>query len=179
MPIADPVVTAGIFSGGGTFTVPLGVTSLSFTIVGGRGGDGGDATGIGIFETETGFGGNGGSGASVTGTISVVAGNTITVALGTAGTNGANVSGSNERVTYFAGSGTAGGTTTIQRNGSQVASAGGGSGGSGGSADVLDNGFVTVNNGAAGAGGSTGTGGTVTTGTTGGRSGPSSTITWS
>lgn len=186
MPFSQPIQTsAGSLVGSGTFTVPLGITSLSFTIRGGGGGAGGSATASNINSpTRTALGGGGGTGATVVGTISVVPGDVIVATLGTRGTNGSSVSTQLESTSVTAPSGNNGSSTQIQKNGTPVATANGGLRGFGATASVDSSKVNSATAGAGGAGGTIGTGGTVTSGASGGTGagtqGPVglSTITW-
>lgn len=63
-----------------SWTVPSGVTSIEYLIVGGGGGSGGGY--------DTGGGGGGGGGMVLTGTISVIPGNTYTIVVGDGGAGG-------------------------------------------------------------------------------------------
>jgi hypothetical protein len=98
---------AKVLTGSGcTWTVPTGVTSLQYFIVGGGGGGGG-----GNATTSSWFGGGGGGagGATATNTWSVTPGLAFTVSVGTGGSGGA--AGAN---------GTNGGSTSITFNGTTV-----------------------------------------------------------
>lgn len=186
MPFIAPQAGATSFSGAGTFTVPLGVTSLSFTIRGAGGGYGGTGTANYFGSSpQTAFGGGGGTGATTVGTISVSAGDTIVVTTGAIGAVGSSGTISSTSTFFNAPDGSPGGTTTITRNGTSVATAVGGSGGGGGYVDITSGGTNRiVRQGPGGAGGNSGTGGTVTAGANGITSntvsGPAatSTITW-
>ena len=98
---------AGTYS----FTVPTGVTSMTFTVVGAGAGGGGssgghDAAGGSPSTNTAAGGGGGGAGDSVTSTVAVTAGHVLSIVIGAGGTGGAGgyTSGSN---------GTNGGTTTV------------------------------------------------------------------
>ena len=167
MPIAIPQRQPGSLVGSGSFTVPLGVTSVSFTIRGGGGGRGGNATAAGSGDApQTGYGGGGGNGATVVGTIAVTTGDVIVATLGAVGTAGTNVTISSPggATGNYGSSGT---QTVITKNGITVATASPGIRGVPGSCYVSTNGFNSASNGPGGAGGTTGTGGTVTAGANG------------
>ena len=152
---ANPSVVTQTFDYTGSaqnFTVPSGISSLTITATGAEGGQGGaDASG----PSPT-----GGYQGVVTGTIPVVAGQTLTIGVGQGGesgawdttgssnpsdyTNGAAVGGTNPLSGYAGGNGgeagylgdsgdggAGGGATVITTNGSSIVA--GGAGGSGGS----------------------------------------------
>lgn len=106
-----------IFTSGGTFTIPAGVTALKVSVVG-AGGAGGGATTTANASGTGGFGG----GAAVKWLSGLTPGNTLTVAVGTGGTgvaNGAGNSGGNssvssgtQTISTITGSGGGGGATT-------------------------------------------------------------------
>ncbi len=73
------------FTSSTTWTVPTGVTSVSYLVVGGGGGGGGAHQGAG----SGGSGGGGGSGGYRTGTLSVTPGASVTVTVGAGGSAGA------------------------------------------------------------------------------------------
>ena len=66
-------------------TVPAGMNSARYELVGGGGGGGGGATGF-----VEGYGGGGGSGAYMSGTISVTPGASLAITIGSGGAGGAN-----------------------------------------------------------------------------------------
>ena len=113
----QPFFSAGRFS----FTVPSGVTKVSFEAVGGGGGSGGTFNG----PTYDYGGGGGGSGAFAKGFLNVNAGDVIDIVIGSGGANGAN-----SKVAPTAG--TTGGSTTISIGSRIVFTAPGGNGGSAG-----------------------------------------------
>ena len=94
------------FLADGTYTVPAGVTSVDYLVVGGGGGGGG-------------FGGGGGAGGYRTGTLSVTAGADYSITVGDGGTGGVFGAGTPQGV------GTAGGDSVF----STITSTGGGQGG--------------------------------------------------
>jgi hypothetical protein len=102
---------AQITTGNGcTWAVPAGITSLTYLIVGGGGGGGGAR--IASSNPNLGGGGGGAGGQVVTSTLSVVAGNTITITVGTGGNGGAGSTdggnGTNTAFTYLTTTTTAG-----------------------------------------------------------------------
>jgi hypothetical protein len=117
---APPVVAAGqvAYTSPGTyyFTVPAGVTSISCVVIGGGGGSSG-CSGASQYS-----GAGGGGGGLVYGTISVTAGQTVTVLVGAGGTAGTNVNSS----TNIAGNG---GESRISYGGISMLRAFGGAGG--------------------------------------------------
>ena len=154
---AVSAVAAGAFSGAGTWTVPAGVTSINYTISGAPGGSGGN---------DSHAGAPGQPGATVTGTMSVVPGQTYTVILGQPGGNGASNQGG-------AAGGAGGSGWGAGGNGSAAGSSGtsGGGGGGGGASAILLGGAVKVVAAGGGGGGGGGNGsngrGTRPGGTTG------------
>ena len=126
------------FTSSGTFTVPTGVTSIAVVVVGGGGGGGGSED-----SDETGGGGGGGALAYVN-NLSVTAGESLTVTVGSGGNGGNGDSG-----------GSSGGFSRLARGGTTLAQANGGGGGqhrgSGGSGG-------TVSTGTGGSGGQGGQG---------------------
>jgi hypothetical protein len=101
--------SAQITTGSGcVWAVPAGVTSLSYLLVGGGGGGGGARASA---NGSLGGGGGGAGGQVVTSTLSVVAGNAITITVGTGGAGGAastdGGNGSSTAITYL------GSTTTV------------------------------------------------------------------
>ncbi|HZV27676.1 MAG TPA: fibronectin type III domain-containing protein, partial [Acidothermaceae bacterium] len=128
----------------GTFTVPDGVTALTLRTVGAEGGRGGSDAG-GVPPT-------GGYQGVVTGTLSVVPGDVLTIAVGHGGLSGANAATGN-------GGGTAGSNPLTQYAGGRGGDAGpvgsSGAGGGGGGATVVQiGGSSIVAGGAGGTGGS-------------------------
>lgn len=103
-----------------TFTVPAGVTSLTFKAWGGGGGGGGGGA-------AGGAGGTGGGGGYVTGTIAVTPGETLNVYVGGGGTGGAFNNGGNDA----GGGGGGGGYSSVYRSTTPLAIAAGGAGGGG------------------------------------------------
>ena len=150
-----------IFTAGGTFTIPTGVTSLKITVIGGGGGSGGTNGASANACT----GGGGGGGTAISYLTGLTPGNTLIVTIGAGGTAGA--------VTPTAGG--TGGSSTVA-SGTQTITTITGAGGSG-SVSALD---ISSTPGGAGGSGSSGTinlagsGGSSGTGTTGGVGGSSS-----
>ncbi len=108
------------FTASGSWTVPVGVTSVDVLAVGGGGGGGGS-----YWESDfyLGAGGGGGGGQVKTqGSNSVTAGASLTIVIGTGGAGGP------AQTTSAAGTGSRGGTTSMT-NGTWTASAAGGMGG--------------------------------------------------
>ena len=136
-------VANGTFSGGGTWKVPAGVTSINYTISGAPGGSGGADDYV--------SGGAGQSGQTVSGTMSVQPGQTYTVILGSLGGNG----GSN-RGSAPGGAGGSGWATGGKGSAAGPNPFSGGGGGGGGASAILLGGVVKVV--AAGGGGGYGGG---------------------
>lgn len=109
IPLGQELITN---AGTTSWVVPEGVTSISVVCVGAGGGGGG-----GEDNDETGGGGGGGALAYVN-NISVTPGETLTSIVGAGGNGGGG-----------GGNGGVGGPTSLQRSGTNLASAGGGSGG--------------------------------------------------
>jgi hypothetical protein len=126
------------FTSSGTFTVPAGVTSIAVLCIGGGGGGGGSED-----PDETGGGGGGGALAYVN-NLSVTAGESLTVTVGSGGNGGGG-----------GGNGSSGGFSRLARGGTTLVQANGGGGGqnrgSGGSGG-------TVSTGTGGSGGQGGQG---------------------
>jgi predicted RNA-binding protein with TRAM domain len=138
--------TFGYTGSTSTFTVPAGITSLSLTVTGAEGGQGGaDASG----PSPT-----GGYQGVVTGTMSVTPGQTLTIAVGHGGATGASNVGGN------AASAAVGGTNPLAaytggNGGIDGTSGSSGFGGGGGAATVITtDGAAIVAGGAGGSGGS-------------------------
>ena len=148
-----------------SWTVPSGVTSISVTVIGARGGSGGYDAGS--------AGGSSGLVGSVSGSVAVTAGQSLSINVGGVGSNGANTvgngtgggaGGSNPLSGYDGGAGSNAGCSFAQCGSSNGNS---GAGGGGGAASVLLIGGTTIV--AAGGGGGGGaslyaTGGTGRTG---------------
>lgn len=134
--------TAGTY----TYTVPTGATSVSIAVTGAGGGGGGSDAG--------GPGGAGAAGATVTGTLSVTAGDVITMYIGDSGNGGTSGNagafgsagvgydpdgygggrGGGAGPQGWSGGGAGGGAaTTLWKNATRIVVAGGGGGGGGGS----------------------------------------------
>lgn len=101
-------------------TVPAGMNSVRYELVGGGGGGGGGATAF-----AAGYGGGGGSGAYMSGTLAVTAGASLTITIGSGGSGGANT--------------LAGGNGTASSIGALVTAAGG----TGGGGSAASGGFGT------------------------------------
>ena len=102
---------AQITTGSGcAWSVPTGVTSLTYLIVGGGGGGGGAR--LSTSSPNLGGGGGGGGGQVVASSLSVVAGNSISITVGTGGAGGAASSdggnGTTSTITYLGSTITAG-----------------------------------------------------------------------
>lgn len=140
-----------VFTAGGTFTIPAGVTSVKVTVVG-AGGAGGGAT------VGNNGGGGGAAGAGVKWLTSLTPGNTLTVAVGTGGTG------------VSAATGNAGGNSTVS-SGTQIITSVIANGGPGGFATNLGvAGAVVGTGGDVNSGGGGGGNGGGTAGGTGGAS---------
>lgn len=139
------------FTTSGTFTVPAGVTSIAVLCIGGGGGGGGSED-----PNETGGGGGGGALAYVN-NLSVTAGESLTVTVGSGGNGGGG-----------GGNGGSGGSSSLARGGTTLVQANGGGGGqnrgSGGSGG-------TVSTGTGGSGGQGGQGSDRNTNNAGGGGG--------
>jgi len=152
------VVAAGgyIYTAGGTsfsgqvystqgsdnFTVPTGITSITFKMWGGGGGGGG-----GGYSAS---GANGGGGGYVAATITVTPGETLTIYVGGGGGGGAYNSGGNDA----GGGGGGGGYSSIYRGSTLLAIAAGGGGG-GGARNALTGGAGGAGGGTSGIAGTT------------------------
>lgn len=150
--------------GAATFTVPAGITSLTFKMWGGGGAGGGGGNG--------GLGGAGGGGGYTTGTVSVTPGETLTVYVGGGGTGGSFNNGGSDA----GGGGGGGGYSSLYRGSTPLSIAGGGGGGGGarvattGGAGGAAGGTTGVNGSTVGNGGGGG-GGTASAGGSGGTGG--------
>jgi hypothetical protein len=147
-----------VFEGNGTFTIPVGITSVKVTIVGGGGGSGGGAnTCTGVVPS----GGGGGGGACIVGLTGLTPGGTISVTVGGGGAAGAGTAGGTGGTSQIA-SGTQTITTRSATGGSgstyAASSALGGTGGLGSGGTLNLRGMagdgVAVNNAIANGGGS-------------------------
>ena len=159
------VLTSGI----GMWTVPNGVTSIEYLLVGGGGGGGGGS--------GTGAGGGGGGGSAKTGTMSVTPGTTYNYTIGAGGAGGAGSStnevngaaGENTVFSTVISEGGGLGYRSREKNGSNEYGAGGDAqsgdtpttGGSGG--NVRDGGSGNPDQGAGGGGGGAGGAGATST----------------
>ena len=120
--LAQTIVTNGqTITSGGSYKIPDGVGTVTFTAIGGGGGGGGRA-GTGNYG-----GGAGGSGVLVSTTRANAGGLVFSVVAGTAGGAGSN--GSWSSGTWCGTKGSDGGTTSATANGSTLIKAAGGSGG--------------------------------------------------
>ena len=120
--MAQTIVTNGqTITSGGSYKIPDGVGTVTFTAIGGGGGGGGRA-GTGNYG-----GGAGGSGVLVSTTRANAGGLVFSVVAGTAGGAGSN--GSWSSGTWCGTKGSDGGTTSATANGSTLIKAAGGSGG--------------------------------------------------
>lgn len=121
------------FTGSDTWVCPEGVTEIEYLVVGGGGGGG-----LG----GTASGGGGGGGGVLYGTLSVTAGNSYSVSVGSGGSSGASGGSSsfNSPVLVAAGGGAGGFEPSL--NGANGGSGGGGSGGTPGFAGTGGNGNV-------------------------------------
>lgn len=149
-----------------TYVVPSGYTEATVYLLGAQGGSG---------QTIRGYaGGTGGLGAQVSGRMTVIPGETLTVGVGgeaSTAVNGGGVGGTNLNGSATIAAGTGGGGTDI-RNASRVAIAGGGGGGGNGGADSgpASPGATGGNGGASGSAGTAG-GNTLASGPFGGAGG--------
>jgi len=109
--------TAGSYS----FTVPAGITSLQIVATGAGGGGGG--------LSGTYAGSAGGAGAVVTGSLSVTAGQVLTLFVGGGGGNGTNGPGDSNGYTCGTGGGGGGSSNVDAGNADQIIAGGGGGGG--------------------------------------------------
>lgn len=174
---SNPFATFGFTGAPQSFTVPLGITSITVVAKGAAGGPS-DSPGVGV----------GGLGATVSATLSVTPGETLTVQIGGLGDTGSTVTPANGGYngggnTGTTGGGAGGGATTLLRSATLlvIAGAGGGGGGNGGgnggaSSNAGANGSspgvtggqpgtsVAGGAGGAGLGGNNGTAGTALTG---------------
>jgi uncharacterized repeat protein (TIGR01451 family) len=121
-PVAATTLT---FNASGSFTVPAGVTSVTATVRGARGGDGGHGAGFAFAP--------GGQGAVVSGTFAVTPGENLTINVGSVGANGlAGNTSATAAGTGFANGGLGGGG-----GGGSFGAANGDSGGGGGGASAV------------------------------------------
>jgi hypothetical protein len=125
-----------VFESNGTFTIPIGITSVKVTIVGGGGGSGGGAnTCAGMVPS----GGGGGGGACIVGLTSLTPGGTISVTVGGGGSAGGGTAGGTGGTSQIASgtqtittrSATGGFGSPFASSGSTGATGGLGSGGTG------------------------------------------------
>ena len=137
---------------GCTWTIPAGVTTIDYVLVGGGGGGGGGGATTGL-----GGGGGGAGGVVTTGSITVAPANTLTITVGTGGTGGAvNTTGTNGSASsitynatpYSANGGGAGGRAQVANTQTDLSGDGGSNSSFGGGQNVWDGG-----GGGAGAGG--------------------------
>ena len=110
-------INGQVFTAGGTFTIPAGITSLKVTVVGGGGGSGASNAGVDAFACT---GGGGGGGTAISYLTGLTPGNTLTVTIGAGGTAGPS----------SAGNGGTGGSSTVA-SGTQTITTITGAGGSG------------------------------------------------
>lgn len=144
---ATPLQLKGMqtFTGSGTFTVPVGVTSIDVFLVGG-GGSGGKS----IFETNAGGGGGGGY-TKTQKNIAVTPGQNISVIVGAgAAIDQTSPGGTSSCLGY-----TANGGRSVKENTSQLYGGAGGNGGGGGGGYNTDN-YQHYNGGAGGSNGASG-----------------------
>jgi hypothetical protein len=110
-------INGQVFTAGGTFTIPAGITSLKVTVVGGGGGSGASLGAVDAFACT---GGGGGGGTAISYLTGLTPGNTLTVTIGAGGTAGPS----------SAGNGGTGGSSTVA-SGTQTITTITGAGGSG------------------------------------------------
>ena len=124
---ATPASGTETFTASAPWTVPAGVSSVTFTVSGARGGTGGggyqDST-LTIYDP----GGSGGVGAVVTGKLAVTSGEVLSIGVATDGSNGGQGSGNG------GGGGGGGGASKVTDGSTNLVTAGGGGGGGGGGA---------------------------------------------
>lgn len=170
---SDTLVTC---TANGAFTIPSGVSSVRYLVVGGGGGGGGLGTG-----DEQGAGG-GGAGGVLSGTgFAVTPGSVYSVVVGGGGASGTGTSdgasGGNSTFSTLTAAGGGGGARETDRNGLAGGSGGGGSGsgtggaGTGGQGNGGGNGDGAGTQGGAGGGGGAGAVGAIGSGTAGGNGG--------
>lgn len=163
---ANAQLTTQTYTSSGTFTVPPGVTSILVECWGAGGGGGSSNSNNGGARAGGGGGGGGYSSASVT----VIAGNTYNIVVGTGGAGGINSAGA------AGGQSTFNGTSVVAQGGNGGGRGGNGSGGSGAAAGTGSivysggNGATGVNNSGSGGGGG-GAGSTANGGNAAGRTG--------
>jgi hypothetical protein len=145
------------FSSSSTWTAPIGVTSITLTVAGGGGGQGGNY----LDTSRTTYNGAAGTGGQVvTGTVAVTPGQTYTVTVGSGGGFGAN-----NFYTAAGGSSGAG-----YASGSAGTASGNGSGGGGGGSTAFLSGATVLASATGGAGGAGSVGGSGGAGGAGGGS---------
>ena len=178
--ITVSTVIAGTFidevAGSRSWTVPDGVTSISFIIVGGGGGGGG-------YQSGTGRGGGGGGAVAARNNVAVTPGGTVSYTIGAGGTGGANTTnggngGASSCRSAIAGGGQAatgatGGAGGV-RSGTTDLGGNGGAGGQGNSTNAGGGGGAGGLAGNGGQGGSTAAGFAAQTGSGGGGGGGAS-----
>ena len=143
-------------SSSGTYTVPTGVTSIQYLVVGGGGGGGGATSGA------SNGGSGGGAGGMLYGTMSVTPGQTISYSVGAGGTGGTSSGGA-----AGAGNNSTFGSLTAVGGGYGIQSGSAATGGSGGSGGGSAGGG-TAGSGTSGQGNNGGVGGSSATGGGGG-----------
>jgi hypothetical protein len=153
-PVNPNVVT---FSASNTWTAPIGVTSITLTVAGGGGGQGGNY----LDTSRTTYNGAAGTGGQVvTGTVAVTPGQTYTITVGSGGGFGANSF-------YTAAGGSSG---AGYASGSAGTASGNGSGGGGGGSTAFLSGATVLASATGGAGGAGSVGGSGGAGGAGGGS---------
>lgn len=165
------LVTAGSqsFTSSGNFVVPAGISILTVTITGSRGGAGGNFYAIGDESSGSRVGGSGGFGAQVyQASLAVTAGETLTITVGGGGARGSDSTIYGNSTSGSAQAGFAGGASTVKRGATTLLSANGGGGGGGASGALSSGGNpISMASGSGGAGSSVGSGGTITGGANG------------
>ena len=138
----------------GTWTVPAGVTSIDYVLVGGGGGGGGSSPG---FSGTIHGGGGGGGAVAVKNNYAVTSGANLYATIGRGGAGPIGYSpGSEGEASYFPGSGApggGGGGSGVSPSGGTGGASGGGSGGAGGAGTTVASGLFNVSPVSVGGGG--------------------------
>ncbi|MBI5107580.1 MAG: hypothetical protein HZA62_02430 [Rhodocyclales bacterium] len=169
---SDTLITC---TSSGTFTAPSGVTRVRYLVVAGGGGGGGIGS-----DDEEGAGGGGGGGVKTGTSLTVTAGTTYNVTVGSGGTTSSNSDGSdggNSTFSTVTATGGGGGAREGGHDGSSGGSGGGGSGNGNGGSGSSGQGYAggdgdgSGTQGGAGGGGGAGAVGSNGSGTSGGNGG--------
>ena len=136
----------------GSFQVPVGVTDVQITVLGGGGGGGGGAKNVYLNQTRTANGANGGSGGLAILVTQVTPGEVLTFWVGAGGAAGAGQYRVNSSLDSIGATGGNGIESYAQRSGGYIVRAFGGQGGLGGLANAYRNLSISYPAGASGGG---------------------------